>query len=200
LAVKTASEMTYTVSSGALNSTTSTHVAGGGGRADVRDVWRECAVTERGADGGGKGGRRTDGRARVRAARRVDRKILTPRPARHGRRRGTVWRCRGPPPRSPPPAPPISSSRRQWRMHTATFHYSGPTGPARTFLRPGYPRNPVGSVRSVRVRAGPVGSGRVRVVEFSLYQPLDLQTLADLGFFRRGEVTLGTRESDASEH
>ena len=50
------------------------------------------------------------------------------------------------------------------------------------------------------VRAGPRGSGRVRVVEFSLYQPLDLQTLADLGFFRWGEVTLGTRESDASEH
>jgi len=56
-------------------------------------------------------------------------------------------------------------------------------------------------VRAVRaVRAGPRGSGRVRVVEFSLYQPLDLQTLADLGFFRWGEVTLGTRESDASEH
>ena len=40
-------------------------------------------------------------------------------------------------------------------------------GPARTFLRPGSPRNSVGSVQ---VRAGPVGSGRARVVEFSLYR------------------------------
>jgi len=104
-------------------------------------------------------GREKDGRARVRAARRVDRKILTPRPARHGRRGGAVRRCRGPPPRSPPPAPPISSSRRQWRMHTATFHYSGPTGPARTFFAARVSEKP----RWVRaVRAGPRGSGRVR--------------------------------------
>jgi len=195
--------MTYTVSIGALSSTTSIHVAGG--RADVRDVWRECAVTERGADGGGKGGRRTDGRARVRAARRVDRKILTPRPARQGRRGGTVWRCRGPPPRSPP-APPISSSRRQWRTHTsrsilAEFHYTGPTGPNRTqtdFFAARVSEK-LHWVRAL-LRQSPCGSARVLVVEFSLYQPLDLQTLADLGFFRWGEVTLGTRESDASEH
>ena len=46
----------------------------------------------------------------------------------------------------------------------AKFHYTGPTGPARTFLR----RNFVGSVRvSDKVRAGPRGSGRARVVEFS---------------------------------
>ena len=37
------------------------------------------------------------------------------------------------------------------------------------FLRRGSPRNSVGSVRvSDKVRAGPVGSGRARVVEFSL--------------------------------
>ena len=52
----------------------------------------------------------------------------------------------------------------------AKFHYTGPTGPARTFLRPGSPRNSVGSVRvSDKVRAGPRGSGRARAVEFSLY-------------------------------
>ena len=51
----------------------------------------------------------------------------------------------------------------------AKFHYTDPTGPARTFLRPGSPRNSVGSVRvSDKVRAGPRGSGRARVVEFSL--------------------------------
>ena len=51
----------------------------------------------------------------------------------------------------------------------ARFHYTGPTGPARTFLRLGSPRNSAGSVRvSDKVRAGPVGSGRARVVEFSL--------------------------------
>ena len=52
----------------------------------------------------------------------------------------------------------------------AKFHYTDPTRPARTFLRPGSPINSVGSVRvSDKVRAGPRGSGRVRVVEFSLY-------------------------------
>ena len=52
----------------------------------------------------------------------------------------------------------------------AKFHYTGPTGPALTFLRPGSPRNSVGSVRvSDKVRAGPRGSGRARLVEFSLY-------------------------------
>ena len=41
----------------------------------------------------------------------------------------------------------------------AKFHYTDPTGPARTFLR----RNSVGSVRvSDKVRAGPFGSVRVR--------------------------------------
>ena len=40
----------------------------------------------------------------------------------------------------------------------AKFHYTGPTGPARTFLRSGSPRNSVGSVRvSEKVRSGPVG-------------------------------------------
>ena len=49
----------------------------------------------------------------------------------------------------------------------AKFHY--PTGPERNFLRPGSPRKSVGSVRvSDKVRAGPRGSGRARVVEFSL--------------------------------
>jgi len=40
----------------------------------------------------------------------------------------------------------------------AKFHYTGPTGPARTLLRPGSPRNSVGSVRvSDKVKSGPVG-------------------------------------------
>ena len=47
----------------------------------------------------------------------------------------------------------------------AKLHYTGPTGPVRTFLRPGSPRNSVGSVR---VSDSPCGSGRARVVEFSL--------------------------------
>jgi len=55
-------------------------------------------------------------------------------------------------------------------LFIAKFHYTGPTGPARTFLRPVSPRNSVGSVRvSDKVRAGQRGSGRARVVKFSLY-------------------------------
>jgi len=62
----------------------------------------------------------------------------------------------------------------------AKFYYTGPTGPDQTksadFV--GDPRGPARTrtIRiseklrwSVRVRAGPVGSGRARVVEFSLY-------------------------------
>jgi len=54
-------------------------------------------------------------------------------------------------------------------MIIAKFHYTGPTGPDQTKsadfvgdpgLRPG---------SREKVRAGPVGSGRARVVEFSLY-------------------------------
>jgi len=75
----------------------------------------------------------------------------------------------------------------------AKFHYTGSTGPARTFLRPGSPRNSVGSVRvSDKVRAGPrgsgrvttivtmvvVGSGRARAVEFSLYATCTATPLA----------------------
>ena len=41
--------------------------------------------------------------------------------------------------------------------------------PHELFLRPGSPRNSVGSARvSDKVRSGLVGSGRARVVEFSL--------------------------------
>ena len=40
----------------------------------------------------------------------------------------------------------------------AKFHYTDPTGPARTFLQPGSPRNSVGPVRvSDKVRSGPCG-------------------------------------------
>ena len=49
----------------------------------------------------------------------------------------------------------------------AKFHCTGPTGPARTFLRPGSPRNSVGSVRVSD--KSPCGSGRARLVECSLY-------------------------------
>jgi len=54
----------------------------------------------------------------------------------------------------------------------AKFRYTDPPGLARILLRPGSPRNSVGSVRiSHKVRAGPRGSGRARVVEFSLKTP-----------------------------
>jgi len=59
----------------------------------------------------------------------------------------------------------------------AKFHYTGPTGPDRTRTDPhGLCRRPARAQRSfaakksVQVRAGPVGSGRVRVVEFSYNQ------------------------------
>jgi len=49
------------------------------------------------------------------------------------------------------------------RLNSTTRAQPDPTGPARTFLRPGSPRNSVGSVRvSNKVRAGPCGSARVR--------------------------------------
>jgi len=63
---------------------------------------------------------------------------------------------------------PLSDRRRVFLVATsreliiARFHYTGPTGPARTFLRPGSPRNSVGSVRVFDKFV------RVRVVEFSL--------------------------------
>jgi len=66
----------------------------------------------------------------------------------------------------------------------AKFHYTGLTGPDRTradffaarvseklrWIRAGLQQSPCGSIR---VRAGPVGSGRARVVEFSLYAAAD---------------------------
>ena len=65
-----------------------------------------------------------------------------------------------------------------WICCIAKFHYTGPTGPARTrtdpndpdlretpLVRAGLRQSPRGSVR---VRAGQVGSGWARVVEFSL--------------------------------
>ena len=52
----------------------------------------------------------------------------------------------------------------------AIFHYTGPTGPDRTrtdfFLRPGSPRNSVWA--RAGLRQSPCGSGRARVVDFSL--------------------------------
>ena len=69
---------------------------------------------------------------------------------------------------------------REWII--AKFHYTGPTGPDQTKsadfvgdldLRPGS-REKVraGPCGSVRVGVGPVGSGRARVVECSLYPAL----------------------------
>jgi len=53
----------------------------------------------------------------------------------------------------------FTASSRPVCLVVAKFHYTDPTGPARTFLRPGSPRNSVGSVRvSDKVRAGPRGS------------------------------------------
>jgi len=54
--------------------------------------------------------------------------------------------------------PPRRHARTTRCPFIAKFHYTGPTGPARTFLRSGSPRNSVGSVRvSEKVRSGPVG-------------------------------------------
>ena len=53
------------------------------------------------------------------------------------------------------------------QLFIAKFHYTGPTGPARTFFA---------ARVSERVRAGPCGSGRARVVEFSLYDADEIFT------------------------
>ena len=64
-------------------------------------------------------------------------------------------------------------SRRDVSCRTlkATFHYTDPTGPARTLSEtrtdPTEFLGDPGRIKSLRVRAGPVGSGRARVVEFS---------------------------------
>jgi len=51
-------------------------------------------------------------------------------------------------------APSPSICDPDWCLLVAKFHYTGPTGPDRTFLRPGSPRNSVGSVRvSDKVRS-----------------------------------------------
>jgi len=52
----------------------------------------------------------------------------------------------------------------------AKFHYTGPTGPARTLSETRTGPRSFAAKKSVQVRAGPVGSGRVRVVEFSYNQ------------------------------
>ena len=49
----------------------------------------------------------------------------------------------------------------------AKFHYTDPTGPARTLSETRTDQRSFSEIRVVRVRAGPRGSGRVRVVEFS---------------------------------
>ena len=67
-------------------------------------------------------------------------------------------------------------TKQSLRTLSAKFYYTGPTGPDRThtdfFCGPGLretPSGPCGSpTKSVRVRAGPRGCGRARVVEFSL--------------------------------
>ena len=58
----------------------------------------------------------------------------------------------------------------------AKFHYTGPTGPDRTRGDPNGPARTLSETRTdptefrrKEVRAGPVGSGRARVVEFSSY-------------------------------
>jgi len=54
-------------------------------------------------------------------------------------------------------------------LFKAKFHYTGPTGPARTLSETRTGQRSLSEIRVVRVRAGPVGSGRARVVECSLY-------------------------------
>ena len=63
-----------------------------------------------------------------------------------------------------------ADSRDQWTCRViAKFHYTCPTGPARTFFAARVSEK-LRWVRAVsdKVRAGPCGSGRARVVEFSL--------------------------------
>ena len=72
----------------------------------------------------------------------------------------------------------ICKSAPRSRQIIAKFHYTDPTGPARTrtdffaanlrWVRAGLRQSPCGSVR---VHEGPVGSGRARVMEFSYKQP-----------------------------
>jgi len=58
------------------------------------------------------------------------------------------------------------------RLNSTTRARPDPTGPARTFCSPGLRETPLGPcgspTKSVRVRASPRGSGRARVVDFSL--------------------------------
>ena len=65
-------------------------------------------------------------------------------------------------------------------MFEAKFHYASPTGPDRTRADPHGlartlsetrtdPTEFLGDPGCKKVRAGPVGSGRARVVEFSYY-------------------------------
>jgi len=96
------------------------------------------------------------------------------------------------PSQSSSPSSRASADRRAKKVSIfiiAKFHYTGPTGPARTFLRPGSPRNSVGSVRvSDKVRAGPRGSGRARVVEFRIFATKGQRPLTRWG----GGVVCGT--------
>ena len=53
----------------------------------------------------------------------------------------------------------------------AKFHYTGPTGPDRTLSETrADPTEFLGDPGRKKVRAGPCGSGRARVVEFSYYR------------------------------
>ena len=59
----------------------------------------------------------------------------------------------------------------------AKFHYTGPTGPAWTLSETRTdPTEFLGDPGRKKVRAGPVGSGRARVVEFSLKVQTGMRT------------------------
>ena len=64
------------------------------------------------------------------------------------------------------------------RFVKAKFHYTDPTGPARTLSETRTdPTEFLGDPGRKKVRAGPVGSGRARIVEFS-YKPAHVSMYA----------------------
>ena len=85
--------------------------------------------------------------------------------------------------------PSSMSAGEWWSILIAKFHYTGPTGPDQTKSADlvGDPGRRPGSRETVR--AGPVGSDRARVVEFSLYA-------ASLLAIRHAGVGDSTRSND----
>jgi len=61
----------------------------------------------------------------------------------------------------------LTTMVQQYGRVKAKFHYTGPTGPARSLSETRTDQRSFSEIRVVRGRAGPVRCGRARVVEFS---------------------------------